>query len=252
MEDGDVNEFVHYRIAILRPNKKTYSILQWIPQGRYWRAIAVTPEAIAAATLCRREESIECNAKINIYNSNNNTGLYVRCRTLKDYLIYDTSNIAIIKKVSYSTNNFPNRIFHNEFTCTNYPAVNPVDVPALWTIYRRPVQTLIQIAPVHVLVPLPTRIAWILAEDASNKGETCPITLEPISPISASVTTCYHVFDSNSLAIWFQTNDKCPFCKQKALSTAAFEDEMPALVEDTLDTIEADGNVDVDVVIGAL
>jgi len=67
------------------------------------------------------------------------------------------------------------------------------------------------------------RIAWIIAEDASKKGETCAITLDEVSPLTASVTSCYHVFDTKALNIWFQTNTTCPVCKQKTVATKAFE-----------------------------
>jgi hypothetical protein len=66
------------------------------------------------------------------------------------------------------------------------------------------------------------RIAWIIAEDASKKGETCAITLDEISPITASVTSCYHVFTTSALETWFQTKSICPVCKQKATYTPAY------------------------------
>jgi hypothetical protein len=71
------------------------------------------------------------------------------------------------------------------------------------------------------------RIAWIIAEDASKKGETCAITLDEVSPLTASVTSCYHVFDTKALNIWFQTNNTCPVCKQKTVATKAFEGVEP-------------------------
>jgi hypothetical protein len=66
------------------------------------------------------------------------------------------------------------------------------------------------------------RIAWIIAEDASKKGETCAITLDELSPLTASVTSCYHVFTTTALDIWFQTNNTCPVCKQRTVATRAF------------------------------
>ena len=69
------------------------------------------------------------------------------------------------------------------------------------------------------------RIAWIIAEDASKKGDKCAITLDELSPLTASVTSCYHVFTTTALDIWFQTNHTCPVCKQRTVATRAFEGE---------------------------
>jgi hypothetical protein len=76
------------------------------------------------------------------------------------------------------------------------------------------------------------RIAWIIAEDASKKGETCAITLDEVSPLTASVTSCYHVFDTKALDIWFQTNTTCPVCKQNTVATKAFHGVLEAEGED--------------------
>jgi hypothetical protein len=64
---------------------------------------------------------------------------------------------------------------------------------------------------------LPAFVATALVADAIARGLACPITLEPITPDTATtVTPCYHVFDADALSIWVAaatTPPACPTCK---------------------------------------
>jgi len=73
--------------------------------------------------------------------------------------------------------------------------------------------------------PIPRRIAWLIADDACKNNENCPISLEEISPITASVTTCFHVFQTEHLKTWFQANasQSCPVCRKKCVAQDAYE-----------------------------
>jgi len=77
-----------------------------------------------------------------------------------------------------------------------------------------------QMAAAVAAPPLPTAIPKFVADAliaASVAAEaTCPITMEPISPATAAVTSCFHVFDANAIAIWLTNNHTCPTCKQTA------------------------------------
>jgi Zinc-finger of the MIZ type in Nse subunit len=76
------------------------------------------------------------------------------------------------------------------------------------------------------LKPIPQRIAWILAEDACKKGETCSITMEEITPLTSSVTTCYHFFNSEAIETWLQSKPmrECPVCKRTCYATKACDE----------------------------
>ena len=77
------------------------------------------------------------------------------------------------------------------------------------------------------LKPIPRRIAWLVAEDACKNKESCPITTNELSPITAAVTSCFHVFESESLGEWFARHPartKCPVCREVCLMTKAFEE----------------------------
>lgn len=213
MAERQVELFREPFIAIYRPNKKTYTILGWVPVGRYWKRHQTTPEAIQATTI--REQNIPPTlANINVIAFNDELHRRVVCTATGEYLAYENYSIAILRKRTSSPGSFPTTIFAFEFPCTAR-SEPPETIPPLWTLRMEPV------LPQQEIIPLPMRIAWILAEYASRQGETCSITLEQISPVTASVTTCFHVFDTTALDTWFQTNTSCPLCKQKTLSTRA-------------------------------
>ena len=75
-----------------------------------------------------------------------------------------------------------------------------------------------------VIEAIPKRIAWLVAEDAAKNDEKCPITMEPISPITASVTSCFHTFESEAIASWLVNHTTCPQCRKKCVVTVAYTD----------------------------
>jgi hypothetical protein len=76
------------------------------------------------------------------------------------------------------------------------------------------------VAPIK---PLPKRVAWIIAEDAGKNGDKCAITMEPITPVTAAVTTCFHCFDHESIQTWMESHTTCPQCRERCAITKAFE-----------------------------
>ena len=68
--------------------------------------------------------------------------------------------------------------------------------------------------------PLPTFVSDALIQAAVTKEATCPITMEPITAATATVTPCYHVFDKIALASWTAAgNTTCPTCKHRLAPT---------------------------------
>ena len=68
---------------------------------------------------------------------------------------------------------------------------------------------------------LPKFVADALIRDAVAATATCPITMEPITADTAAVTSCFHVFDANAIAIWLADNHTCPTCKAPTTTSAA-------------------------------
>lgn len=216
MAEQYIHQFRERYIAIYRPNKRTYTILEWVHGSNYWKRHLTDPEALAAIVLSSHSLR-PAPTKINTIRSTVvQEDKLVKCMAGGEYLIYNGRDVAIVQKTADSIANFRPSIFAGEFLATTVPVGPIVTIPPLWTLR--------EVAP-PVTPParaLPMRIAWIIAEDASKKGETCAITLDEISPITASVTSCYHVFTTTALETWFKTKSICPVCKQKATFTAAF------------------------------
>lgn len=69
---------------------------------------------------------------------------------------------------------------------------------------------------------IPAFVAAALATAAVSKGDTCPISMEPLATaVAIGVTSCFHVFDASSIAIWLTTSGGgcCPVCKQRCVLT---------------------------------
>ena len=224
MAERFIHQFRDAYIAIHRPNKRTYTILEWVNTHNYWKRLFTDPDHLAQVVLCRQVIPM-APVKVNTIRGNTNEQRFVRCMTSGQYLLYNGHHVAIMQKRGDSTSNFQPSLFVGEFPCDTIPIGPEATVAPLWTLAGAPAPS--APLPKPIAVGIPMRIAWIIAEDASKKGETCAITLDEVSPLTASVTSCYHVFDTKALDIWFQTKTTCPVCKQNTVATKAF-----AMVED--------------------
>jgi hypothetical protein len=147
------------------------------------------------------------------------------------YLVSGNVRIALLRK---NGNALPQTLIKKEYTMADasLPAVE-TDT-RLWRLAPPPTPE--QIAQANAtaaaqvrqttLKPIPRRIAWLVAEDACKNKESCPITTNDLSPLTAAVTTCFHVFETESLSEWFARNPvtKCPVCREVCLMTKAFEE----------------------------
>jgi hypothetical protein len=138
------------------------------------------------------------------------------------YLISEHLRICLLRKTG---NAVPQTLIKKEYTIADayLPAIE-TNV-RLWRL--APVPTPVPTPPqVQTLKPIPRRIAWIIAEDASKNNESCPITTNELSPLKAAVTTCFHVFETDSLSEWFARNPitKCPVCREVCLMTKAYDE----------------------------
>jgi hypothetical protein len=215
-----IQTFLGSRIAVYRPNKKKYSILEYNAHGHIW--VSNYEQIQEGSVSLNQLEQLET---VNVILATRNDKM-VHCKADGRYLVWIHEGaiyaVPILHKKPTSPNNFPNSYFAYEFDCMAYSGEPPV--PNLWIL-----------APLVVPPPLveraqlpkeiPQRIAWIVAEDVSRKEENCPITLEPISPLTAAVTSCYHVFDANAIASWFESHSECPVCKTNCVITVCFNEK---------------------------
>jgi hypothetical protein len=61
---------------------------------------------------------------------------------------------------------------------------------------------------------LPIHIVKLLLERAEKEGSRCPITEEPLTMATASVTSCGHLFNTSAIRRWLSTAKGCPECRQ--------------------------------------
>ena len=68
---------------------------------------------------------------------------------------------------------------------------------------------------VSMPLPIPQRVGELLIHDARAGTECCPITASPYSTATRlSVTSCFHVFDAESLETWRREgSNTCPTCR---------------------------------------
>ena len=62
--------------------------------------------------------------------------------------------------------------------------------------------------------PLPKAIGDILLSNARKTIDNCPIAQVPFGECQTlSITSCFHIFDSESLTKWQETHATCPVCR---------------------------------------
>ena len=65
--------------------------------------------------------------------------------------------------------------------------------------------------------PLPTHVFEALLRDAKVGKECCPISMTSYSECEAlSITSCFHIFEKNSIEQWFNTKTSCPVCRKES------------------------------------
>jgi hypothetical protein len=219
----EIHTFNTHHVAFFRPIKRTYVFLFWHHHVRKWLKFTDT---LPNLTLHRSSTTDNGAVSINIATRPNGTAQLINVRSRGYYLQSGNTRITLLEKtgalpapfntVDYALADPTAAAGLTDFALwlTQPPALAPALAPA-----PAPPPTLVQ------LKPIPKRIAWMVAEEAS-KNEMCPILAEAISPITAAVTTCFHTFDHDSINEWFvrnPVNTKCPVCREICLFTKAFD-----------------------------
>jgi hypothetical protein len=75
---------------------------------------------------------------------------------------------------------------------------------------RQPSPTPSQARP----LPLPQNIGSLIIQAQRDTDEACPITASPYRDLQhLTVTSCFHVFDTESIKKWCKTHSTCPVCR---------------------------------------
>ena len=215
-----IHNFLGNRIAFYKPRKQTYYLLAWSNTRNFWVGSTLLDNPPPTIVKHRTTSHVASSVTIHLQNGRA-TSVLSRC----EYLLVRNEEIPIVHRIGGAQ--IPLNISRYEFGGVTIPVEPDVYTRNvdLWTL---PPPEPVVAEPVAELVadhikPLPKRIAWIIAEDACKNNETCPIIMEPISPVTAAVSTCFHCFDNEAIMQWLADRDTCPQCREKCAVTKAFD-----------------------------
>lgn len=213
-----IRSFTGPYVCFFRRNKKTYYVLEWNANSRKW--IRSQPE-LPNLTLHRSNVTRDGEVRINIATYSGGPAKLIPVTADGFYIKSGDRCIPILK----ARNSLPQAFMMTEYTALDTPFTQTDLV--LWSVATPVYAT--EPPPLAILQEkLPKRIAWIVAEDASKNNESCPISTNVISPITASVTTCFHVFETEAINEWVQRhpiNTPCPVCRKPCEVTVAFSEQ---------------------------
>lgn len=229
-----ITAFLHTQIAFYRPRKRSYFFLEFDANRLGGPSWVKSNTERRAFTLHKSSTHQQNEAHINYCIGNRRERHRIHIHANGFYLKQGDMIVPLVE----TFHKFPASMKGIEHTATA-----PADEDAylttleLWRFRTEvPAPPPLPLAPRQQIVvkrktPIPKRIAWLIAEDAQKQGETCAITMEDITPITAAVTTCFHVFDANALSQWVEQHRTqmiipCPVCRKNFAMTRAYEQEI--------------------------
>lgn len=207
-----IHNFTTNLIAFWRPQKRAYHALTWNNTSRHWRPWT---GAVEGGLSKHRSATHTGPGSVEIKLQNNTM---LRLRAEGEFLLLGTTRITLVKRIAGAT--IPNGWKAHELGPLTERAGVDLAV-SLWDVApATPPQPTVILA--RAIEAIPKRIAWMVAEDAAKHEEKCPITMEPISPVTASVTSCFHSFDTEAIAAWLTNHSTCPQCRKACVATVAY------------------------------
>jgi hypothetical protein len=200
----------------------------WNAERRKW-----VPFISDLPNLVMHRSTTTRSGRVNIRVATRLSAAHVEIEVYSDgyYLVSGNVQISLLRQTG---NSLAQSLIKKEYTMADdsLPAVE--SDTRLWRLAPPPTAGEIAQAnavaaavAAQTLKPIPRRIAWLVAEDACKNKESCPITTNDISPITSAVTSCFHVFETESLSEWFArhpTRTKCPVCREVCLMTKAYDE----------------------------
>ena len=225
--ESTIHRFNGVLLAFFRPVKRTYYFLKWDNEKSMWVSYNENhpPFKVHLSTV---HAAGEVTIRIQKGRANSLTSYQTRIVCEGQFLKLANLCVPIAKAAQPVA---PARI-GKEYTIMNHGYHQHDDYILnvnLWSVAEPAAPaTPTQQQRRKPLAPIPRRIAWLIAEDAAKNKETCSISMDEISPITAAVTTCFHVFDSASLKEWFDKIESpkktCPVCRETCVSQEAYQE----------------------------
>ena len=209
----EITAFTNSTVAFFRPRKRTFYFFKWDNPTRKWfREGGDYPNL----TIHKATNHVMSTAKLVLAHTRNRI-LEINIRADGTFLKSENKIIPILK----SRTNIPASLILQEYQAIQLEETYLTE-NQLWNI-RIPVETPPQI-PQENTQKIPTRIAWLIAEDACKNNEICAITMNVVSPLTAAVTSCFHAFERDALEEWLLIKNTCPVCRKRCSSTRAYDE----------------------------
>jgi len=99
-----------------------------------------------------------------------------------------------------------------------------------------PLQAPVNTVKKYAITTIPQHAIRLMLLSATIEDETCPITGNNIDISNGAITSCFHLFDRDALAMWLampNSLDKCPVCNNPCnsySSSSTATDEPPPLL----------------------
>jgi hypothetical protein len=217
-----IHNFTGNLIAFYRPIKRTYFFLKWFDATQKWHMCEEDHPQISLHKSTAHDAMGEVNINVHLGRSTRNIHITADRCFLKSGPVY----IPIVKKTGGAVEGIQGL---KEYIVTMPHDAATYEMNTTLWMRRLPQAQALPIVPVlqaPAPEPMPQRIAWLIAEDASKRNEICPITQDEISPITACVTTCFHVFNTEAFERWAQQRaaqvTPCPMCRKGCSMTIAY------------------------------
>lgn len=223
MAESRIHRFNFNLIAFFRPVKRTYYIFSWNTELNLW---CKYQEEHANITIHKTIAHGQGRCDINVQKGGSTRKYVLTVTADGHFLKIGDLDVPILKKISgHLSPTCIAREYTAEYTHEEYQQDT-----RLWTISLQqpppplpppPPQALVSLVPVKQ-IEIPQRIALLVVEDSVKNKEVCPITMEQITRANSAVTSCFHVFNSNSLETWLESKpiqSPCPVCRKQCTMT---------------------------------
>jgi hypothetical protein len=229
MEVPSINRFTHIYLAIRKPRKNTLYFIKWSVEGASWTPY--TPVTDEHGIQMYRNDYSLAHVGLNLntdrqfrWNQPTSTRILVNFEAVGKYVKWTrntstfTAPVLEVRKIPNAVNAVPAKFKFPEYEFNN--ATNPFVNTNLWILREAGPPPLAIPTPqrqrrIHTI---PKRIAQVILEDAVNKGEVCPITMDDISIDTSKVTSCFHIFDGDAITTWLSRKAECPVCKETCVA----------------------------------
>lgn len=110
-------------------------------------------------------------------------------------------------------------IYPNHWRLERYQGRRLRDLRNASPLHREPVVRVVEVPVERVVVErhvqaLPKSVGDVLLANARMGQETCPIAAIPLQECSKiCITSCFHIFDTQSLSRWREDHTTCPVCR---------------------------------------